>query len=109
MKKDFALRESRGIAAENLLSLEKRFRNNPSLKERYVDSVQEYFDLGHAVPAPEAIPERHCYLPHLAVLKESSATTRTRVVFNASCPTRNKSSLNDNLLVGPVVQRDLVE
>lgn len=48
-------------------------------------------------------------MPHLAVMKESSATTKTRVVYNASSKSANGFSLNDNLLVGPVIQRDVVK
>jgi hypothetical protein len=41
------------------------------------------------------------YIPHHAVIRESSSTTKLRVVFNASCKTRNGTSINDHLLVGP--------
>lgn len=41
------------------------------------------------------------YVPHHAVVRESSSTTKLRVVFNASCKTRNGTSLNDYLLIGP--------
>lgn len=47
------------------------------------------------------------YLPHHAVFKEST-TTKLRVVFNASCKTANGRSLNDEMLVGPKLQDDLV-
>lgn len=40
-------------------------------------------------------------------MKETSVTTRLRVVFDASCKMRNGVSLNDALLVGPVIQQDL--
>ncbi|XP_029155175.1 uncharacterized protein LOC114935959 [Nylanderia fulva] len=44
------------------------------------------------------------YIPHHAVVRDSSATTRLRVVFNASCRTSDETSLNDHLLVGPKLQ-----
>ncbi|XP_055604029.1 uncharacterized protein LOC129752267 [Uranotaenia lowii] len=50
---------------------------------------------------------RRCYLPHHPVVKEASTTTKLRVVFDASCKTSSGISLNDSLLVGPVVQEDL--
>ena len=109
LKEGVSLGSSRRAAIGNLFQLEKRFKKDPLLKERYVVGMREYISCGHAVAASFPPPELHCYLPHLAVLKEASLTTKTRIVFNASSPTSNKRSLNDNLLIGPVVQRDLAE
>ncbi|XP_070137077.1 uncharacterized protein [Drosophila bipectinata] len=47
------------------------------------------------------------YLPHHAVFKPESTTTKVRVVFNASSPSANGTSLNDILYAGPVLQSDL--
>ncbi|KAJ8887764.1 hypothetical protein PR048_013982, partial [Dryococelus australis] len=46
------------------------------------------------------------YMLHHGVVKESSSTTKFRVVFNASEKT-NEIYLNDLLMVGPAVQEDL--
>lgn len=48
------------------------------------------------------------YLPHHAVLKEDSTTTKLRVVFNASQKTTNGTSLNDHTAQGPLMQTELV-
>lgn len=118
LKEDTQLGRSRHVAVGNMLQLEKRFRGNPPLKERYVKCMEEYIELGHAVAALNSekdlvgydSADYQCYyIPHLAVIKESSSTTKTRVVFNASSKTSNNKSLNDNLLVGPVLQRDVIE
>ncbi|XP_047106369.1 uncharacterized protein LOC124775582 [Schistocerca piceifrons] len=45
-----------------------------------------------------------CYLPHHAVFKECSSTTKLRVVFDGSAATSNGVFLNDILMVGPTVQ-----
>lgn len=108
LKIDYSLGESRRAALGNLFNLEKRFRKSTALHTRYVESMNDYFELGHAVCAPLPAAERSCFLPHLAVIKDDSLTTKTRVVFNASSKTANHLSLNDNLMVGPVIQRDLV-
>jgi hypothetical protein len=47
------------------------------------------------------------YIPHHAVIREWSSTTKLWVVFKASCNTRNGTSLNDHLLIGPKLQQDL--
>ncbi|XP_055714224.1 uncharacterized protein LOC129808469 [Phlebotomus papatasi] len=49
------------------------------------------------------------YLPHHAVKKEDSTTTKTQVVFDGSCKTTNGKSLNDLLCVGPKLQEDLTK
>jgi hypothetical protein len=37
-----------------------------------------------------------------------SSSTKLCVIFNASCKTRNGTSLNDHLFVGPKLQQDLL-
>ncbi|XP_043862777.1 uncharacterized protein LOC122756629 [Drosophila santomea] len=49
----------------------------------------------------------HYYIPHHCVLKPNSTSTKLRVVFDASCKTTSQKSLNDILMVGPTIQRDL--
>lgn len=56
----------------------------------------------------EEIRVNTAYLPHHAVLKESSSTTKFRVVFNASSKTTSGISLNETMLVGPTVQDDII-
>lgn len=50
-----------------------------------------------------------CYLPHHAVFKESSTSTKLRVVFDASMSTSTGQSLNDCMLVGPRLQEDIFD
>lgn len=105
------LGHSRHVAVANFLKLEKGFFRDPKFKERYCSAMEEYFSLGHAqsIEPITATVNQHYSIPHLAVIKETSSTTTTRIVFNASSPSSNGKSLNDNLMVGPTIQRDLVE
>lgn len=59
--------------------------------------------------SPVSETQPHYYIPHLAVIKLDSLTTKTRIVFNASSKTTNGRSLNDCLLIAPTLQRDVVE
>lgn len=47
-------------------------------------------------------------MPHHVVVIENSATTKIRVVYDASCKSDNSMSLNDVLMEGPVIQEELV-
>ncbi|KAL0860057.1 hypothetical protein ABMA27_010372 [Loxostege sticticalis] len=55
----------------------------------------------------EEINKKSVYLPHHAVVRSEKETTKTRVVFDASCKGTNGVSLNDKLMNGPVLQEDL--
>ncbi|XP_058827841.1 uncharacterized protein LOC131687764 [Topomyia yanbarensis] len=101
--------DSRDIAFRRLLGTERRLARDAGLREQYVSFMEEYHRLGHMrrVEATASDPVRRCYLPHHPVVKEASTTTKVRVVFDASCNTSSGISLNDVLLVGPVIQEDL--
>jgi hypothetical protein len=66
--------------------------------------MREYEDLGHMEPVTShEVKNTHYYLPHHPVFKETSSTTRTRVVFDGA-KTSNGVALNDILQVGATVQ-----
>lgn len=50
----------------------------------------------------------HYFLPNHVVLRPDSTTTKLRVVFAGSCTTSSSISLNDGLMVGPVIPDDLI-
>ena len=110
-KKDAILGESLTQAQRRFSSLERRLDTNPELRKRYGDFVDEFVSLDHM----EVVPENEInkpdsdvyYLPHHCVFKEDSTTTKLRVVFDGSAKTSNGLSLNESLMVGPVVQNDL--
>ncbi|XP_065075026.1 uncharacterized protein LOC135698824 [Ochlerotatus camptorhynchus] len=107
---EVVLGNSESIAKRRFLILGLRLERDPSTKSSYHQFMEEYERLGHMVRLDEPVDNTmpHCYLPHHPVFKLSSTTTKTRVVFNASCKTASGYSLNDLLLVGPVVQDDLL-
>ncbi|XP_051864315.1 uncharacterized protein LOC127566331 [Drosophila albomicans] len=100
------LGHSRATALAQFLRNESRLKRNDSLKEQYDSVIREYLDLGHMTQVPPSSSGNY-YLPHHAVLKPDSTTTKLRVVFNASSPTSNGKSLNGILHTGPILQSDL--
>jgi len=96
-------------ADRQVRSLFNRLNSQPSLKEDYQQFMRDYIELGHMhlVSDLSNKPSQKVYLPHHPVIRTNSATTRLRVVFNASSATSNGTSLNDHLLPGPKLQTDL--
>ncbi|XP_036345055.1 uncharacterized protein LOC118754286 [Rhagoletis pomonella] len=108
--KNVCLGPSLKSACSQFYRNETRLAKKPVLQTEYNRIVSEYETLAHMSKINQNISpdSTDCYfLPHHAVLKEESTTTKVRVVFNASCPTANGMSLNDVLLPGPVLQADL--
>lgn len=100
---------SRGMAIARLINQEKALIKNPHLAKEYRKFLSEYEQMGHMTRVPAyAGPEGVAYyLPHHAVIKESSTTTKVRVVFNASAKTHTGLSLNSLLDPGHKQQQDL--
>ncbi|XP_065088590.1 uncharacterized protein LOC135710068 [Ochlerotatus camptorhynchus] len=106
-----ALGESLTAAIKRLRSMEKRFDRNPEFHKQYSDFIEEYLALGHMEEVPEnevsVKASESFYLPHHAVMKAESTTTKLRVVFDASSASESGVSLNDRLLAGPNVNQEL--
>lgn len=75
--------------------------------------MQEYLDMGHMTEIKDTDIDNkqtfRVYLPHHAVIRESSETTKLRCVLDASCKSDHGISLNDCLMTGPVVQDELFD
>lgn len=102
------LGDSYETAFKRFQSLEQKLSKNMYLKNLYVNFMKEYQDLGHMAPVDSSKDSNVIhYLPHHGVYKETSTTTKLRVVFDASAKTDSGISLNDKLKVGPTIQDDL--
>ncbi|XP_044018535.1 uncharacterized protein LOC122859161 [Aphidius gifuensis] len=87
---------------------EVRFTKDPQLHQLYSSFLNEYEKLGHMMPSRHDVDIRTiCYLPHHGVKKESSSTTKLRVVFNVSQLIDKNKSLNDLLYDGPCLLNNL--
>ncbi|KAG7198935.1 hypothetical protein KM043_015747 [Ampulex compressa] len=106
------LGRSKEVALSRLHSLDRRLNRQPDLKRMYHEFLQEYEDYGHMQEITvntERDKEDSFYLPHHAVIREQSLTTKLRVVFDTSSKTSTGISLSDKLQVGPNVQQELIE
>lgn len=101
------LGESRTIALKRLTSLEKRLNTDLKLKTDYNQVLEEYVKMKH-ISRIDDTNDFGYYMPHHAVIKNTSTTTKVRIVFDASAKTSNGMSLNDVLLVGPTIQNNLI-
>ena len=92
---------------------QERLQRNPGVKEQYKAFIKEFEDMGHVEEVPpnelDNGCENHYYVPHHAVFKESSTTTKLRVVFDGSAKTSSGVSLNDILMIGPVLQPNIFD
>ncbi|XP_018403110.1 PREDICTED: uncharacterized protein LOC108780007, partial [Cyphomyrmex costatus] len=90
-------------AQRMLTAMENKFKRNTRFGELYRDFLKEYEQLGHmelTSKSSDSQEQGKCYLPHHGVLRESSASTKLRVVFNGSQPAKTGKSLNSQLLTG---------
>lgn len=103
------LGDNRRTAVRRFHMLEGRLGCNSELSDQYTAFIDEYLALGHMRQVYDyQSPPSPCYhMPHHAVIREESTTTKLRVVFDASCKTAEGPSLNDALMVGPTVQQDI--
>ncbi|XP_076660401.1 uncharacterized protein LOC143363747 [Halictus rubicundus] len=70
------------IAHRMLTRLETRLRSNPPLFDEYDAFLREYLNLGHMRKVPPSLQDgpQTVYIPHHAVIRESSVTTHLRDV-----------------------------
>ncbi|XP_036329728.1 uncharacterized protein LOC118741861 [Rhagoletis pomonella] len=98
--------EGRPIALRQYLRNEARLMKTLSLKGEYDKVVREYLDLGHMEEVKPPLYDHspnHFYLPHHAVLKPESTSTKLRVVFNASSNSSNGNSTSTSSRLAGVI------
>lgn len=101
------------MAQKRFFSLEKKLNSDHQLKLEYSKFIQEYESLGHMTKISSQNINNECgfhfYLPHHAVFKSTSLTTKLRVVFDGSAKSDTGISLNDAQFTGPKLQNDLLD
>ncbi|XP_065177331.1 uncharacterized protein LOC135807824 [Sycon ciliatum] len=95
-------------AMKRLRSTEMRLARDSDAAAAYSSIIKSYVDKGYVreVAKDELKPGQQWFLPHFAILRPDKATTKTRIVFDASAKYEG-TSLNDTMLPGPKLQRQL--
>ncbi|KAL1446720.1 hypothetical protein WDU94_001918 [Cyamophila willieti] len=102
------LGNSENIAKNRFLALERKLERNSKLKDNYTQAVNELLVAEHLIPCSNDEKDGY-YVPHHCIVKESSLTTKYRIVFDFSCQSSNGVSLNDLVYSGPKLYTDLFE
>ena len=91
------------MAKQRLKSLEKKFENNPEIRERYAKSIQDNVEKGYLKKLREAELQSESkvtwYLPHRFVINPKKPD-RLRRLYDASAKFMGQS-LNDKIFTGP--------
>ncbi|XP_075163287.1 uncharacterized protein LOC142235924 [Haematobia irritans] len=97
-------------ALKRLKQLELTFEHKQQFAAEYKKFMLEYENLQHMVKLveyPHSIPSNAYFFPHHGVLRESSTTTKLRVVFDGGNCKPPQTSINEELSAGPALQNDL--
>ncbi|XP_073955623.1 uncharacterized protein [Choristoneura fumiferana] len=100
---------SRAIALKRFSLLEKKLQLNSELSKSYAAFMKDYEACGHLerCDPPANDSGNFFYIPHHGILRLSSTSTPLRVVFDASARDARGISLNDTLLAGPKLQKNI--
>ena len=107
------MHNNRDLACKRLNGLLKKLRRDPDLLQAYDNGIRRYITDKHA----EVMPTNECqetahrlyYLPHHAVIREDSLSTKLRIVFDASSHQQRQDSLNAHLETGPNLMDEMLQ
>ena len=92
----------------------RKLRKDPILKQLYKKALDEYLENGILEEIFEPLEKARdfsrkqlFYLPHRDVYDSTRASTKLRIVFDASAKTSSGLSLNDCILAGPPLQQKI--
>ena len=107
-----ALPDNFKLSESRLASTLKKLRANPDIRKEYCKVIDDQLSSGIVELVPESdagvVGEVH-YLPHHPVVRQDRATTKVRVVFDASAKTSSGPSLNDCLYAGPALVENIAD
>ncbi|GFU65276.1 DUF1758 domain-containing protein [Trichonephila clavipes] len=87
--------------------MERRFQVDKDFERQYKNFMIEYESLGHMMPVEnneKSMDPKIYFLPHHAVMKGDSVSTKLRVVFDGTCKPSNGNSINSILGIAHCVE-----
>ena len=92
---------------KRLATLLHRIKRNGKLEE-YDTIIREQLEEGVVEEAEMPAKGKEFYIPHKAVIRENAATTKMRIVYDASARAKDTApSLNECLETGPLLQNQI--
>ena len=92
------------MAERRFKSLEKKFENNPEMKQKYAESIRDDVEKGYVKKLSESELQSKSkviwYLPHRYVINPKVPDRLYRGVYDASAKFMGQS-LNDKIFTGP--------
>uniref|UniRef100_A0A8D9DY12 Integrase catalytic domain-containing protein n=1 Tax=Cacopsylla melanoneura TaxID=428564 RepID=A0A8D9DY12_9HEMI len=101
------LGDSFNMASKRFFALERKLNKKLELGKEYKAAMADLLDKGFMQKAADQSDKSGFFIPHHAVEKPDSTSTKLRVVFDGSAPSSSGKSLNDLLLCGPKLYNDL--
>ena len=106
---DVALPDNYEMALSRLENIEKRLKRSLEVAYAYNKSIEQYLEKGYVAKVREHDRSlSKWYLPHFPVLRSDKDTTKVRIVLDASAKYKGQA-LNDAILQGPKLQRELFD
>ena len=107
LSKRSLLGESSSIAFQRFKTLERKMSKNSEFAQKYIQFMDEYEQLGHMTKSEFSFDSEHYFIAHHGIFKKGS--DKLRVVFDGSCKSSNKISLNECLHSGAPLQNDITK
>ena len=91
----YILPAKKGLAVGRLKSLLSKLTDKPELIRKYSDIIPDQLENGiiERVTPTQSVGKRH-YIPHHAVVKDDKATTKVRIVYDASANSKRTTKVS---------------
>ena len=101
---------NRPLAERRLQQVERKLAKDEKIATAYQQVIDEYLQKNYIrrIPSTERRSEAEWLLPHFPVIRPDRATTKVRIVFDASATYQGRS-LNTETLPGPKLQNNLFD